>query len=142
MFLLLLLLSSHLFGCIQKTHPTIEFVIPQGFTGEFVVVEDVLSGSENQTMLSYNVPMERLLALQTTSHFNRWYVLSAKFQNGTRIKSGASDTGSEDQAIWSLGKTSVLYQGRMVDGLYFYIGTEDDSQKYMREKVWGKKYTE
>lgn len=65
----------------------IEFVVPDGFTGAFIIIEraDGQSGEFQKGKLTLTVPPSRILAVKDDSAFDEWTTRSARFQNGDNL---------------------------------------------------------
>jgi hypothetical protein len=65
----------------------IEFVVPDGFQGPFLIVErpDGQSGEFREGKLTLTVPPSRILAIRDDSAFNEWTKRSARYEGGGNL---------------------------------------------------------
>lgn len=110
----------------------VEFVVPDGFHGIFVVKEDWKSGlppERTDSIVRYVIPKSGVLITTDTSPLFVWHSESAKYSSGRRIPDPAGLPGKRHILIGltsdSLGRNTFL------------IGTKAEELQYWKDnEIW------
>jgi hypothetical protein len=107
----------------------VEFVVPNGFHGVFVVKEDPVSGAAPERegdLVRYVIPESGVLITADAEPLLNWHTPSARFANGEKISNLAEDR-------YILIGLSNDVAGRMK----WLIGSPAEAQQYWKDrKVW------
>jgi hypothetical protein len=110
-------------GCDDTLDRPIHFVIPDGFTGPFVLVAhpsnpDAIVRHSDRYEIS--IPSDGILRTKSTAIFTRWHKTRATFSSGKRLSSQDRD---------AIG----LYAGpTSTSGIsWYYVGTYEEFRTFM-----------
>ena len=124
---LVLLLST----CIDLGNdPNIEFVVPDGFHGVFVIKHDELAGTPPErsgNLIRYKIPKSGVLKTSDIEPLRVWHSESARYASGKKVPQLTGDPG-EQRILYALDTDD---RGQRA----WLIGTKADAGKYWKDRV-------
>src|SRR5947209_5577827 len=130
--LLSILLLFHL-GC-ERRSPIIEFVLPDGFRGAFIVYTNQVDGVDlpfAANTYTCVIPSSGVLKVRKDGPFYNWHRTRARYENGTilPVLSHSEHIASGTVAFWN-GASEV-------NMLYDFIGTQEEADVFFAETAAG-----
>jgi hypothetical protein len=114
----------------ERSGLPVEFIVPDGFHGIFVIKEDRNSGAKPEYVegrVRYTVPVSGVLHTADVRPLRRWHSESAKYLGGKVIPNAMTAT-AEDHVLYPLTSDN--------DGQITYlIGTKHEYDKYWKDFV-------
>ena len=117
-------------GCGPRRRK-IEFVVPDGFRGPFLIIEHPSgqSGAFHEGKLTLTVPSSRILLIEDDSAFSEWTLRSARYANAD-VLATANDHDRSLVALRGGGNSSGMRQGLIIPPHHScFVGTDDEFAK-------------
>jgi hypothetical protein len=118
-------------GCGAKRGYPVEFIVPDGFHGIFVIEEVSEGGTEPEFVegsYRYVIPESGVLKTTDARPFYRWHSESARFASGKEISNMKTPSRGGPHILISLATDS---DGRST----WLIGTKDEANQYWKDFV-------
>ena len=127
MRLILLMLGVAIAGCDNSLDRPIHFVLPDSFSGPFVIVvnpaypDAIVRKSDRYEV---TVPLDGVFRTNNIGILQRWHKLAAAYENGNRLPTEESDLSAVHSGETSYGrdKTSLSW---------YYVGPYDEFKAFM-----------
>ena len=124
---LVLLVSLSLPGC-EKDDLMVQYVVPDGYHGYFLVVRDAEHGQtpiRTGARVTLIIPQAGLLAIRDDSFFYGWHSESARSYSGQKLNVHGPDRhGPDEIVLWPLDTTD--HKAR------YLVGTKREYDEYYR----------
>jgi len=114
-------------GCGWQTRE-IEFVVPDGFSGPFIIIDGDggQSGAFRDGKLTLTVPDTRILVVDDDSAFSEWTTRTARYANGDVLAIDNEFEGSLT-ALRGGGHSSGVHGELIIPPHHtYYVGTESE----------------
>ena len=123
----------------------VEFVIPDGFSGEIVVDEDSACGVDPSVqscrIYTYHVPSSGKLLVRSFALLNRFHFSIARYENGEAIATGSRGgmgigaTASQQKQLFYLG--SIAKANAKHEQFIMFVGTISDYHSLRKQLGFG-----
>ena len=114
-------------GC-GRDSPTMLFILPNGFSGLFVISEDRNNGvilDRTNNAYPLEIPENGRLAVKSFAPFNHWHKVSAKFKDGKNLPV-ATTTRTSEIALHELPSVGGI-------GIYYFVGSQSEFDAISRK---------
>lgn len=127
-------------GCGDRKMPTAHFVVPVGFRGGIVIIEDSPDGIivpriEEQEI--YEIPESGILKIAGRAPFSTWQRTSAEWSDGSRLLTDHDLMG--DEGYLGDPNTTIALWGGALDNegnLWMYVGPRSEYFKATQSLEW------
>ncbi len=129
-FLALILLH----GCSEK-QSEVQFIVPDGFRGEILIIEDNENGLDNSGengVYKYVIPKNGRLLVKSFEPFRKWHQERTSFANGDVIAN--ENTQGNNHKIRFFGGGVTRDQTNPHATRVYYVGTKEEAEKYFKMK--------
>jgi hypothetical protein len=111
----------------SRNENRIYVVVPNGFTGAFVIKEDSKADEATRTErgCQINIPPTAVCAVKSTAMFFKWHKLTAAYGDGydlTKYRNGANAVSPLEVQCWEMWNERN-------STIWFFVGTQDDYGK-------------
>ncbi len=127
-FIVLLIVGWGILVACSREAPTIRFVVPSGFRGLFLVVEDKINGQEVKKIngeIVFYIGKEGHVSIKDLKVFNSWHKLRGQFQDGESLPP-YSEVPNAKVAIFAVGSVPDI-------GRYYFIGAQTQYDKISKQ---------
>jgi len=108
--------------------PTVEFVVPDGYRGRFVLFVDPINGvalRQRDGVVTIDIPVSGVLRIKDDSILARWHTPKARYQDGTPILYEPNGKAKPGEAmLLGAGSSEVDEDGTRIH--WNYVGTRAD----------------
>ncbi len=121
--LLLLLLA----GCRGGNEPSVEIVVPKGFTGSVWIMQD--PGGQDIPLVNSRyqvvIPGDGVLRVRSLGPFEQWHESSARFDDGSPLPEAYNVPAGGPDVVALRGGDSAVTQrdGKDVRWMSYFVGT-------------------
>jgi len=125
-------------GCGDRSGPPVKYILPNGFTGYFRIVED--NTSEVTIKLEsgayvYRIPSSGVLVINELPGKDYYHSFSAQYVNGQTIPLGVDDrTAPSTLAYYSLSSISTSSSQKREH--WYLVGTKKERDAFYRDEPW------
>jgi hypothetical protein len=126
--MLLGMLCAGAFAGCRLQPREIEFVVPDGFRGPFLIIEhpDGQSGDFRNGKLSLEIPPSRILTVKDDSAFDEWTTRSARYQSGIELPLD-HEVDASHVALRGGGESAGVRRNLVIpQHMSFFVGTDAD----------------
>jgi hypothetical protein len=121
-------------GCSDSLDRPIHFVLPDGFTGPFIIVSDSKYPDRIRKLndrYELSIPTSAILRTNNTDIFNRWHKKSASYRSSQPFP-----TDAHGNLLFFSGPTGTKNNTRYIS--WYYVGPYDEFQAFMYKDIYQK----
>ena len=108
------------------------FVLPDGFQGPFLVVEDANAPPIERKNGDFvvSIPESRIVRVKSLSLLRDWHQERASYRNGKTLPVGPHAGADVGTSVVALRSRGIGAHNDRPDVAHFFVGTESDAYEY------------